>query len=242
MPGDLFRTVAVRPPSVQTRRSPIFVFSLAVHIVVLAALLIGSAVAPGVLPSPREVLAFYEPIRMDIKLPPPPAAPRPPSATPPSAPSVSANAAPLVPPATIEPESAIQPEMTRDTDIVDAGIIDSIGNAVDGQYIAAPPPPVVTTPRPPTRVGGNIIAPVKTVHVAPVYPELAQRTRTKGVVILEAVIDESGRVTSARVLRGHPLLDQAAADAVTQWRFTPARLNEEAIPVVITVTVNFELN
>ena len=240
MPGDLFRTVAVRPPSVQTRRSPILVVSLAVHLVVLMAVLIGSAVAPGVLPSPREALAFYEPIRLDIKLPPPPA-PRPATANPASAPTVSADAAPVVPPASVEPESTIQHEMTRDTGLIDGGVVDGIGRSVDGQYNIAPPP-VVTTPRPPARVGGQITAPVKTLNVAPVYPDLARRTHTKGVVILEAVIDESGIVTSARVLRGHPLLDQAAVDAVTQWRFTPARLNKEAIPVVITVTVNFELN
>ena len=47
--------------------------------------------------------------------------------------------------------------------------------------------------------------------------------------------------TSARVLRGHPLLDQAALDAVQQWKFKPARLNGEAIPVVMTVTVQFTL-
>src|ERR671912_3071350 len=82
MPGDLFATVAVRPPSVQSQRSPILVVSLGVHVVVLLAVLIGSAIAPGVLPTPREVLAFYEPIRMDIKLPPPPPAPRPPTTVP----------------------------------------------------------------------------------------------------------------------------------------------------------------
>jgi protein TonB len=240
MPGDLFRTVAVRPPSVQSRRSPIFVLSLAVHIIVLVTVLIGSAVAPGVLPSPREVLAFYEPIRLDIKLPPPPSAPRPPNANPPSAPTVSADAAPLVPPSEIAPESPLQPLVSPSAGVV-VGVSDDIGADV-GVIAAAPSAPVVTAPRPPVRVGGNIVPPVKTHNVAPVYPDLARQTKTQGVVILEAVIDESGIVTSARVLRGKPLLDQAAVDAVSQWKFTPARLNNEAIPVVITVTVNFTLN
>jgi protein TonB len=55
------------------------------------------------------------------------------------------------------------------------------------------------------------------------------------------VLDANGRVDSVRVLRSIPLLDQAAVDAVRQWRFTPALLNNEAVPVVMTVTVNFAL-
>ena len=59
--------------------------------------------------------------------------------------------------------------------------------------------------------------------------------------ILETVIDTSGNVTSVRVLRGDPLLDQAAVDAVQQWKFKPATLNGDAIPVVMTVTIQFRL-
>ena len=241
MPGDLFATVAVRPPSVQSRRSPILVVSLGVHVVVLLAVLIGSAIAPGVLPTPREVLAFYEPIRMDIKLPPPPPAPRPPTTVPPSAPAVSANAAPMVPPSAIEPEKSPLEEVTTAGASVVSGVSDGIGAGVVGLADAAPRL-VAEPPKQPPRLHSGMTAPIKTVHVAPVYPDVARQTRTKGVVILEAVIDESGIVTSARVLRGHPLLDQAALDAVGQWKFSPARLNNEVIPVVITVTVNFTLN
>ena len=85
-------------------------------------------------------------------------------------------------------------------------------------------------------------APVKKVDAAPVYPAIAQSARVEGVVILEAVIDVQGRVESARILRSIPLLDQAALDAVRQWRFTAARLNGDAVPVVMTVTVNFTLH
>ena len=75
----------------------------------------------------------------------------------------------------------------------------------------------------------------------PIYPEIARITRIEGVVILEAVIDAAGNVTSARVLRGYPMLDPAALSAVQQWKFKPATLNGEAIPVVMTVTVQFKL-
>jgi protein TonB len=61
------------------------------------------------------------------------------------------------------------------------------------------------------------------------------------MVILEAVIAEDGRVRDVRVLRSIQLLDQAAIDAVRQWRFTPTLLNGVPVPIVMTVTVNFEL-
>jgi protein TonB len=60
-------------------------------------------------------------------------------------------------------------------------------------------------------------------------------------VIIEALIGESGKVQDARVLRSIPLLDQAALDAVRQWAFTPTLVNGSAVPVIMTVTVNFTL-
>ena len=84
-------------------------------------------------------------------------------------------------------------------------------------------------------------APVKTTDVAPVYPIIAKSAHVQGVVILEAVLNAKGGVESVRVLRSLPLLDQAAIDAVQQWRFTPALLNGQPVPVVMTVTVNFML-
>jgi protein TonB len=62
-----------------------------------------------------------------------------------------------------------------------------------------------------------------------------------GIVILEAVIAENGTVRDVRVLRSIPLLDQAAVDAVRQWQFTPTLLNGQPVPIVMTVTVNFQL-
>jgi TonB family protein len=93
----------------------------------------------------------------------------------------------------------------------------------------------------PLRVGGNIAAPTKIRHVSPVYPEEARAARVQGVVIIEATVDADGTVTDARVLRSIPLLDEAAVDAVKQWAFTPTLLNGQAVPVILTVTVNFTM-
>jgi protein TonB len=91
------------------------------------------------------------------------------------------------------------------------------------------------------RVGGNIDAPIRTTYKAPVYPPLAQAARVDGTVILEATIDAQGVVQNVRVLRSVPLLDAAAIEAVRQWRYTPTRLNGQAVPVIMTVTVTFSL-
>jgi protein TonB len=93
----------------------------------------------------------------------------------------------------------------------------------------------------PVRVGGNVRPPQKTKHVDPIYPEIAKSAHVQGVVILEALIDEQGRVADARILRSIPLLDQAAMDAVREWEFTPTLLNGVPVPIVMTVTVQFTL-
>ena len=91
------------------------------------------------------------------------------------------------------------------------------------------------------RVGGDIGPPKKIRNVDPEYPAVAQEARVQGVVILEARVDESGNVSDVRPVRSIPLLDQAAIDAVKQWKYQPAVLNGVPAPVVMTLTVNFTL-
>jgi protein TonB len=100
---------------------------------------------------------------------------------------------------------------------------------------------VSATLQAPVRVGGNIRPPTKVHDARPVYPIEAQDARVQGVVIVEATIDESGRVVQACVLRSIPMLDEAALQAVGQWEFTPTLLNGNPVPVIMTVTVNFTL-
>ena len=93
----------------------------------------------------------------------------------------------------------------------------------------------------PLRVGGDIKEPKKIRDVKPVFPADAQAARVQGVVIIEALIDTNGNVADAKILRSVAMLDQAAVDAVRQWRFTPTMLNGAAVPILMTVTVNFTL-
>jgi protein TonB len=67
------------------------------------------------------------------------------------------------------------------------------------------------------------------------------QTRVEGVVVLEAVIGREGSIETLRVISGHPLFNQAALDAVKQWRYRPTLLNGKAVPVLTTVTVTFRL-
>jgi protein TonB len=100
---------------------------------------------------------------------------------------------------------------------------------------------VPPSPRDPIAIGGNIRPPTRIFYVAPVYPQLALAAHKQGTVILQAVIDETGTVREVKVLRSVQLLDDAALEAVANWKFTPTMLNGKTVPVVMTVTVAFAL-
>jgi protein TonB len=118
---------------------------------------------------------------------------------------------------------------------VDAGVPGGVAGGVVGGLPEEPPPPQ------PVRVGGAIKQPQPVNQTAPVYPPAARRARVEGVVILECTISAAGRVLDVKVLRGIPLLDDAAVAAVKQWLFAPTLLDGVPVPVLATVTVSFSL-
>jgi protein TonB len=155
----------------------------------------------------------------------------------------------MVAPPTIEPESSDHAiPNTAPFGPGSGNVPSNLGDPTEwpGGDLRAPPLPVVpppaVQPKEVVRVGLGVTAPQKIRHVAPIYPPIALAARREGVVILEAVIGEEGSVRDVKVLRSVPLLDQAAIDAVRQWRFTPTLLSGEPVPVVMTVTVAFRLN
>jgi TonB family protein len=93
----------------------------------------------------------------------------------------------------------------------------------------------------PIMIGGHVQETKLIRRVEPVYPALALRARVQGKVILRITVNEEGFVTDAQVVSGHPLLSEAAIDAVRQWQYSPTFLNGEAVPVVATVTLIFNL-
>src|SRR5579859_6884754 len=113
-----------------------------------------------------------------------------------------------------------------------------IGGVIGG--MGAPPPPKPTQTR--IRQGGNVTAAMLVNRVQPVYPPLARQTRISGTVRLHAIIGKDGSVQQLEVIQGHPLLVQAALDAVRQWRYRPTLLNGEPVEVDTTIDVIFSLN
>ncbi len=94
----------------------------------------------------------------------------------------------------------------------------------------------------PYRPGSGIAAPELIHEVKPDYTEEARRRGLAGDVVLEIVVRSDGRVGSVRVVQGLGAgLDQRAADAVRQWRFSPARRMGTPVDVVVEVAVEFRL-
>jgi TonB family protein len=89
---------------------------------------------------------------------------------------------------------------------------------------------------------GEIRPPRLVKQVDPIYPMEARKNQVEGLVILEATTDEKGNVVDARILRSIPALDQAAMDAVKQWKYEPLVIKGKPMPVMFTVTVRFMLD
>ncbi len=115
-----------------------------------------------------------------------------------------------------------------------------LGGIIGGTGSNMPPPPKETPKR--IRVGGQVQQAKLINRVQPMYPPLAKQARIQGTVRLQAVIAKDGTIQELQVLQGHPLLVQAALDAVRQWRYQPTMLNGEPVEVVTTIDVIFTLS
>ncbi len=94
----------------------------------------------------------------------------------------------------------------------------------------------------PLQVGGEVSAPTKISSPPPIYTNEARQARVQGVVIVQATIDCSGVVTNTRVLQGLPAgLTESTVDAISRWRFNPARRDGTPVSVYYNLSVNFRL-
>ena len=104
-----------------------------------------------------------------------------------------------------------------------------------GAGVAAPPVPKRI------RVSTGISEGMLERKVEPVYPAIASRAHIQGTVQLRAIISKNGTIENLQLVSGHPLLVQAAMDAVKQWRYRPYVLNGEPLEVETVVNVNFHI-
>lgn len=121
------------------------------------------------------------------------------------------------------------------------------GLADDRTLIRPPPVPSLAqqdaTGSRPVRVGGDVKPPNRILYAPPACPRVGMPDG-RAVVILEGTISVDGAVTDVRSLRPaagatHPAPEfaDAALAAVRQWSYTPAQLNGQAVPVLVTITV-----
>jgi protein TonB len=238
MPRSFFDQVLVSTPQQRPRRW-VTVGSVILHGLVLGVIFVLPLTAAVALPDVRTPMPA---MMMAVAAPLPPE-PAPASAAP--TPQMSADAAPIKAPDTVSPEVARPPVSTVPAvpgGLPGVGSPDGYpalpGTATPSTGITTPPPP---RPQAPQRVGGVIQEPKRLTYKAPVYPQVAMAARIDGTVILEATIDAQGVVQNVTVLKSVPMLDRAAIDAVQQWRYMPTRLNGQAVPIIMTVTVTFRI-
>jgi periplasmic protein TonB len=216
-------------------RTSTFFVSFLVHGMAIAVAIVVPLIATDALPQLRRSTTF---VALTPEIPTVPE-PRPQRPRQPAASSPKPLAAPIVEPPEIGAELALAPIDVPIDDRIVAAPIDLPRTVVSVPAIEPPPQAVTAAP---VRVGGAISPPQKLHHVAPDYPAIARSARVSGIVILEAILGVDGAVRDVTVLRSIPLLDQAAVDAVRQWRFTPTLLNGVPVPVIMTVTVAFNLH
>jgi protein TonB len=255
---DMFESIK-REQVPLRRRFMTLLVSVTLHVLAITMLVIIPLVFFNVLPE-GQIVTFL----MTEPAPPPPLPP-----PPPPAPARQVSREPVVHVSKfIEPTSIPQgvplptdePVVTQlpseaDNGVpggVSGGVIGGVIGGVPESLLGGPPQPLLPPPPPPNEAGvshrhapvvvaGTIEQAKLIQRVPPVYPILAARARIQGVVILQITVDEKGDVTDVRVLRGSPLLDDAAVAAVRQWKYAPTVLDGQPVPVIATVTVNFEL-
>lgn len=177
-------------------------------------------------------------------------APAPPTSAPPKVPQQAASRAsadapslpdPMAPPRQIPPNIAmIHDAGPAPTSVVGGldigGIPGGVGDAFHSQ-----PRVVHAEAKLPVRLPSALAAGLLIRKVVPPYPALAKATRTEGTVVLSATIAKDGTIANLRVVSGPAMLQEAALDAVSQWRYRPYLLNGDPVAVETTVNVVFTL-
>lgn len=116
----------------------------------------------------------------------------------------------------------------------------SAGGVIGGLISSTAPPPKVAAPQK-LRISSGVAEGNLVNKVEPQYPQMAKVAHVQGDVVLQALISKNGAIENLRAVSGHPILIQAAMEAVKQWRYKPYLLNGEPVEVETTITVKFHM-
>jgi protein TonB len=227
--------------------------SIALHVAV-SALVVGVPLftATNMLPEVQAMKVF---ISAPPAPPPPPPPPPPPRADKPrpKAAETPTNrfAAPIEAPSALVVEpSEYASHGEGEFEGVEGGVEGGVAGGVLGGVIGGlvsmapppPPPPAPPQPKQPVRIGGQISSPAIVKRVEPKYSDMAAAAKLTGLVILEALVNESGEVESVKTLRSPSVfLEKPAVEALKQWRYSPLVLDGVPLSFILTVTFNFSV-
>jgi TonB family protein len=136
-------------------------------------------------------------------------------------------------PAASQDEEESAPTLANGAVVPNVGGLDSGLAEGGGKQPAAPEAPLP--------IGGDVQTARLISQVSPFYPVMARNQHVSGDVVIDALIDVSGRVTTMKIISGPALLHQAARDALRQWKYQPASLDGKPVPMHLTVTLQFRM-
>lgn len=116
-----------------------------------------------------------------------------------------------------------------------------VQSANEDEASAGSPVPQLLNENPPTPPGSQLQAPTLISSSTPVYPDLAREQSLEGVVVIDALVDATGKVAGAKVVSGPLILQQAAIDALRKFKYRPAHLNGQPIASHVNVSIRFSL-
>jgi periplasmic protein TonB len=222
---------------IRTRSRNWMAAALVVNGSVLAALILIPLIYPEALPHAGPMILMEAP-KPPVEQPKPMARPERVVVTPTI--SLSSTTAPRVIPKDIFTPD--RPESLGPINVAAMGDDSGVPGAIDKAFHNSEPKPVVrAAPKGPTPVSSGVMTGKLIDKVTPFYPAMARAARVQGTVVLQAVISKTGTIENLRVESGPALLQQAAIDAVKQWRYQPYLLDGQAVEVETTVSVVFTL-
>jgi protein TonB len=162
----------------------------------------------------------------------------------PDKPGTASNNIPPAPPNAIVGPSVVDPPgIGTPSDRNNSGVTAGQGNSSATNPIREelPEPPEIKKPKSSTIVSLGVINSKALKKPSPPYPPLARKAHISGTVTVRILLDETGKVISARATDGHPLLQHAAIQAAYQAQFTPTMLSKQPVKATGIITYHFML-